>query len=497
MHAEAAYLFRHAVLRDAAYQLQLPGERARLHALAVTVLEDLAAGRADLADIWAEECFTHCTVVASTHDNADVAHEFSNRAFGFAKRAAHYYDQRQRLTDASRFYEIAARHRACPNSERVRCLMRHCAILVMTGPSTSLARIAAELSNCTHGAEDRAEALGLIALAESIDGNTSEALAKTECALAVAGLAPSSEVALRQSLRRASFLLRLGRRTEALAALESCRVHALSQFMTRSYAHWHSVWARVMARECPNEARDAMAVAVAAFKAAGERSGHAAACGELASMEKKLGRIALAENLYQLAIRESVEIGDILHELTFRHNHAAFLMETGRHQIAAPLFEAVIEAGREHGMGRIVVGGALALAECHRLAKRENASADLLWSLRYEPMDALEGERGRYLYFLAGALFASGRHEELAGLGREPMEAIYPSSLEARYNRYFTCAWTASALNKVGRTEEARELATAAMDEAVRLQLVERFHGEQRNPIFGEICAILGVPEPP
>lgn len=35
MNAEQAYLFRHAVLRDAAYQLQLPGERARLHALAL------------------------------------------------------------------------------------------------------------------------------------------------------------------------------------------------------------------------------------------------------------------------------------------------------------------------------------------------------------------------------------------------------------------------------------------------------------------------------
>lgn len=30
MHAELAYLFRHALLRDAAYQLQLPGDRARL-----------------------------------------------------------------------------------------------------------------------------------------------------------------------------------------------------------------------------------------------------------------------------------------------------------------------------------------------------------------------------------------------------------------------------------------------------------------------------------
>ena len=44
MHAEQDYLFRHALLRDAAYQLQLPGDRARLHGLAFAVLEDFCGG---------------------------------------------------------------------------------------------------------------------------------------------------------------------------------------------------------------------------------------------------------------------------------------------------------------------------------------------------------------------------------------------------------------------------------------------------------------------
>jgi tetratricopeptide (TPR) repeat protein len=37
--------FRHGLLRDAAYQLQLPGDRGRLHALAFQVIEGLAGGR--------------------------------------------------------------------------------------------------------------------------------------------------------------------------------------------------------------------------------------------------------------------------------------------------------------------------------------------------------------------------------------------------------------------------------------------------------------------
>jgi hypothetical protein len=46
VHAEAAYLFRHALLRQAAYQLQLPGDRQRLHALAFDVIENACGGPA-------------------------------------------------------------------------------------------------------------------------------------------------------------------------------------------------------------------------------------------------------------------------------------------------------------------------------------------------------------------------------------------------------------------------------------------------------------------
>ncbi len=42
--AEQAYLFRHALLRDAAYQLQMPGDRGRLHGLALSAIETIHGG---------------------------------------------------------------------------------------------------------------------------------------------------------------------------------------------------------------------------------------------------------------------------------------------------------------------------------------------------------------------------------------------------------------------------------------------------------------------
>jgi tetratricopeptide (TPR) repeat protein len=67
LSAELAYLFRHAVMRDAAYQLQPPADRARLHALALRIVEDAHGGpppghdndQAHPLDKFAEELVIH------------------------------------------------------------------------------------------------------------------------------------------------------------------------------------------------------------------------------------------------------------------------------------------------------------------------------------------------------------------------------------------------------------------------------------------------------
>ncbi|MCF6227341.1 MAG: tetratricopeptide repeat protein [Planctomycetes bacterium] len=46
LHAENAYLFRHVITRDAAYQMQLPSERAVVHSMAFHLIEAASGGRA-------------------------------------------------------------------------------------------------------------------------------------------------------------------------------------------------------------------------------------------------------------------------------------------------------------------------------------------------------------------------------------------------------------------------------------------------------------------
>ncbi|MBI2923071.1 MAG: hypothetical protein HYY18_18610 [Planctomycetes bacterium] len=64
--AENAYFFRHAVLRDAAYQLQMPGERSQLHRLALEAIEALCGGRPPELPLAAEP--GGCEAVAHASD---------------------------------------------------------------------------------------------------------------------------------------------------------------------------------------------------------------------------------------------------------------------------------------------------------------------------------------------------------------------------------------------------------------------------------------------
>lgn len=62
MNAETAYLFRHALVRDAAYELQPPGERAALHAAALHCIELLYGGEAPIeSELWSPRPPEHAT----------------------------------------------------------------------------------------------------------------------------------------------------------------------------------------------------------------------------------------------------------------------------------------------------------------------------------------------------------------------------------------------------------------------------------------------------
>ena len=95
MRAEDVYLFRHAMVRDAAYELQPPSDRARMHGM---VLETVEAAFDDPAALepWAYDLAEHARLaqvqrrtakLAELHDLAAKHLQYLRLAAAFAKRS--------------------------------------------------------------------------------------------------------------------------------------------------------------------------------------------------------------------------------------------------------------------------------------------------------------------------------------------------------------------------------------------------------------------------
>ncbi len=117
LSAETAYFFRHAILRDAAYQLQLPGDRAVLHALALTILESVFGGPppGPLTDRWgelpcephpidsiAEEIAWHARMARTLADSPNES--IKDHEALYLYRAAEHCDRLFRIDDAIRLF---------------------------------------------------------------------------------------------------------------------------------------------------------------------------------------------------------------------------------------------------------------------------------------------------------------------------------------------------------------------------------------------------------
>lgn len=124
MHAEQAYMFRHAMVREAAYQLQLPGSRARLHALAADALEALYGPPADCngdldsfspsaVDPFSEEIYMHLEAALSAKLSGVKKSAIRARQARLLRRAAHYCVEQFRYVEAAdRFERVAVEFRA-------------------------------------------------------------------------------------------------------------------------------------------------------------------------------------------------------------------------------------------------------------------------------------------------------------------------------------------------------------------------------------------------
>lgn len=110
VHAELAYLFRHGLLRDAAYVLHLPAERRRLHGLALDIMEQMFAADPAALDTMAGELAAHAG--AATQDPAGP--EGARECTWLERAGAHAHDLWHSQQAADYFGRVAVHPAADP-----------------------------------------------------------------------------------------------------------------------------------------------------------------------------------------------------------------------------------------------------------------------------------------------------------------------------------------------------------------------------------------------
>lgn len=298
MSAEVDYLFRHAVLRDAAYQLQLPIERARLHAAAFAALADTTpAAPGPLA----EDIADHARLGAP----ADPA--LAAREVAWLDHAAKWANQH---FEHARELELLRRavQQAGPDLR----------------PSLQL-RVASVLGTLARHDEARTEAL-----AHADSGDPSIAMRAT-------GILGRIELT-RENLGAAETLLR-----NALSKAES-------QGDTESSGKLlNNLGLIAFAREDDATARELFTRSLECARQAGNRAGVSTALGNLARVSHRNGNIEQATLDYEQAIRAAEDAGDATGLAHALGNMALMLAENKRATEAEPLFQRALALHRRHG----------------------------------------------------------------------------------------------------------------------------------------------------
>lgn len=341
--AELTFLFRHAVLRDAAYQLQLPGDRARLHRLAFELIEAKCGGRppagAPLAygtrESWVPHASDPFALELATH--AALADP--------APRGA--------LHDAERLYL----HRGAQLAERAYRL--------------DAARAAwLRLAGLSSGAE-RAQAVGKAGHAASLAGRHTVAEPLYSQALGeFRALGDAHSVG--RVLASLSLLFKeTGRVADSgRAAAEACDIfRACGDRRLEGILLGHQGELLRIAGK-PQEAEELLTEALDRHREFGLRAEEAATMAVIAGIRSAQGRREEAERLVQAALAIHREVGDRRSEANTLDMTARICMEAGRVEESVANFRAALELHRASGNRRAEALALSALADVGAAAGR-------------------------------------------------------------------------------------------------------------------------------
>lgn len=393
MNAEQAYLFRHVLLRTGAYQLQLPAERARLHRLALEILEVILTPperEATALELAAHALAALDEAALSTESRQDM----HNRRLNYLRQGASAAQKAHRLLESADAHAELGKE-------------------LEDGPDKGWALYRAAWDYHQVGKSDLAETLceQALALAIRLQDSDLEAsctslmvtlLRDTGRQAQALGMQDRIEVLLKSVEKPLTTVTLLKSRQVLLAdqgqglnALECCREnvrllrhHGMTQRLMYELINLGNYLA---GNSESGQAREAMAESLALARASASdwdlgpvltwvggftrrdgnlrlaadlleeagrvlaRSGsmahHLNATSEAAAIWHQLGRLDKAYTMYHQALATSLELNRLPVWLNLSGNLALCCVELGRFDEAARLFNQVIEWARARALG--------------------------------------------------------------------------------------------------------------------------------------------------
>jgi tetratricopeptide (TPR) repeat protein len=296
--AETAYLFRHALLREAAHGLMLPGVRAQLHGLALVVLEEFIGP--ERVDFFAAELADH----ARQAQGEAATEALGAKEVAYLKRAGDFARRQFRIDDSVRHFDRLAAHPHATDP------LRQYAYMQAAYGSLSVGRHAAAEQRLTAGLQ----------------------------------WAQAGDKPLAQAVMRASLAMVYEQSGHAMKAIGEYR-SALPVF--REFKETHKTAATLsnlsLALKETGQIAEAEPMQAEALKLLRElgSAGVGTALANLGNIHRETGRFALAEGEYNEALEFHNASGDHVGVARVLGNLALLLEDTGR----IPEAEAALRKG--------------------------------------------------------------------------------------------------------------------------------------------------------
>lgn len=349
--AEQAYLFRHALLREAAYELQPPTQRAALHAICLQLLSTLAQARPELAGAMALELADHAHAASLPgSEHAANRDDLAKAEALWLSIAADYAHQKADYRGAAATWR---RLLACPNLDDARRsdTLLHLATTELglgnAATAESVATIALDLGKHRGDDSTQGAALNLVARAQEAQGRSEQALQSHLPAVAALRRAASGPLPLALA-GLASCLRQLGRNSEGWPCIEEAVELIAAQATSKDQGPVLAVRAQFLADEGKNDtAVVAYEALIAKLDARGARAASAMARANMGFALSALGRLDQAHAVGLAALQDARAVGALHAQTVVLNQLGGVALERKRLEEALSWFQQCLQTARE------------------------------------------------------------------------------------------------------------------------------------------------------